>query len=176
MERKSIGMLIAALRRANGLTQKQLADQLGVSDKAVSRWERDESLPDLMLLPVIADLFHITVDELLRGERRAQADGAAEAQANADPERLKRQTRRVLNAAFGRAHGRMLIGLGCGFAGLLTAMICNFAVMRALPGLVVGLLLCLAGAALLGAFAAAALRADAEEKYDAGRCASTASA
>ena len=106
MERKSIGMLIAALRRANGLTQKQLADRLGVSDKAVSRWERDESLPDLMLLPVIADLFHITVDELLRGERRAQADGAAEAQANADPERLKRQTRRVLNAAFGRAHGR----------------------------------------------------------------------
>ena len=168
MERKSIGMLIAALRRANGLTQKQLADRLGVSDKAVSRWERDESLPDLTLLPVIADLFHITVDELLRGERRAQADGAAEAQANADPERLKRQTRRVLNAAFGRAHGRMLIGLGCGFAGLLTAMICNFAVMRALPGLVVGLLLCLAGAALLGAFAAAALRADAEEEYDAG--------
>ena len=150
MERKSIGMLIAALRRANGLTQKQLADRLGVSDKAVSRWEGDESLPDLTLLPVIADLFHITVDELLRGERRAQADGAAEAQANADPERLKRQTRRVLNAAFGRAHGRMLIGLGCGFAGLLTAMICNFAVMRALPGLVVGLLLCLAGAALLG--------------------------
>ena len=168
MERKSIGMLIAALRRANGLTQKQLADRLGVSDKAVSRWERDESLPDLTLLPVIADLFHITVDELLRGERRAQADGAAEAQANADPERLKRQTRRVLNAAFGRAHGRMLIGLGCGFVGLLTAMICNFAVMRALPGLVVGVLLCLAGAALLGAFAAAALRADAEEEYDAG--------
>lgn len=168
MERKSIGTLIAALRRANGLTQKQLADQLGVSDKAVSRWERDESLPDLTLLPVIADLFHITVDELLRGERRAQADGAAEAQANADHERLKRQTRRVLNAAFGRAHGRMLIGLGCGFAGLLTAMICNFAVMRALPGLAVGLLLCLAGAALLGAFAAAALRADAEEEYDAG--------
>ena len=89
MERKSIGTLIAALRRANGLTQKQLADRLGVSDKAVSRWERDESLPDLTLLPVIADLFHITVDELLRGERRAQADGAAEAQANADHERLK---------------------------------------------------------------------------------------
>lgn len=168
MERKSIGTLIAALRRANGLTQKQLADQLGVSDKAVSRWERDESLPDLTLLPMIADLFHITVDELLRGERRAQQSGAAEPQASPDPERLKKQTRRVLSAAYVRAHGRMLIGLGCGFVGLLTAMICNFAVMRALPGLVVGLLLCLAGAALLGAFAAAALRADAEEEYDAG--------
>lgn len=168
MERKSIGTLIAALRRANGLTQKQLADRLGVSDKAVSRWERDESLPDLTLLPVIADLFHITVDELLRGECRAQQSGAAEAQPSPDPERLKKQTRRVLSAAYVRAHGRMLIGLGCGFAGLLTAMICNFAVMRALPGLVIGLLLCLAGAALLGAFAAAALRMDTEEEYDAG--------
>lgn len=168
MERKSIGTLIAALRRANGLTQKQLADQLGVSDKAVSRWERDESLPDLTLLPMIADLFHITVDELLRGERRAQANGVAEAQPSPDPERLKKQTRRVLSAAYSRAQGRMLIGLGCGFAGLLTAMICNFAVMRALPGLVIGLLLCLAGAALLGVFAAAALRMDTEEEYDAG--------
>ena len=71
MERKSIGMLIAALRRANGLTQKQLADRLGVSDKAVSRWERDESLPDLTLLPVIADLFHITVGSAAR-RRTAQ--------------------------------------------------------------------------------------------------------
>lgn len=168
MERKSIGTLIAALRRANGLTQKQLADRLGVSDKAVSRWERDESLPDLTLLPVIADLFHITVDELLRGECRAQQSGAAEAQPSPDPERLKKQTRRVLSAAYSRAQGRMLIGLGCGFAGLLTVMICNFAVMRALPGLVIGLLLCLAGAALLGVFAAAALRMDTEEEYDAG--------
>lgn len=168
MERKSIGTLIAALRRANGLTQKQLADRLGVSDKAVSRWERDESLPDLTLLPVIADLFHITVDELLRGECRAQQSGAVEPQASPDPERLKKQTRRVLSAAYSRAQGRMLIGLGCGFAGLLTAMICNFAVMRALPGLVVGLLLCLAGAALLGVFVAAALRTDTEEEYDAG--------
>ena len=168
MERKSIGTLIAALRRANGLTQKQLADRLGVSDKAVSRWERDESLPDLTLLPVIADLFHITVDELLRGECRAQQSGAAEPQISPDPERLKKQTRRVLSAAYSRAQGRMLIGLGCGFVGLLTAMICNFAVMRALPGLVVGLLLCLAGTALLGVFAAAALRTDTEEEYDAG--------
>ena len=50
MERKSIGSFIAALRRANGMTQKELAERLSVSDKAVSRWERDENLPDLMLL------------------------------------------------------------------------------------------------------------------------------
>ena len=82
------------LRKNAGYSQSQVAERLHVTRQAVSRWERDESLPDLTLLPVIADLFHITVDELLRGERRAQADGAAEAQANADHERLKRQTRR----------------------------------------------------------------------------------
>ena len=69
MDAKKFGDFIAQARRERKLTQAQLAHRLHVTDKAVSRWERDESLPDLMLLPVIADLFHITVDELLRGER-----------------------------------------------------------------------------------------------------------
>ena len=47
MERKSIGAFISALRKSNGMTQKELAEKLCVSDKAVSRWERDESAPDL---------------------------------------------------------------------------------------------------------------------------------
>lgn len=46
MEKKTIGSFIAALRKANGLTQKELAEKLNVSDKAVSRWERDECYPD----------------------------------------------------------------------------------------------------------------------------------
>ena len=65
----TMGEKLLELRRGQGLSQEDVAEQLGVSRQAVSRWERDESLPDLMLLPVIADLFHITVDELLRGER-----------------------------------------------------------------------------------------------------------
>ena len=60
----SIGGFIAALRKANGLTQKQLAEKLNVSDKAVSRWERDECALDLSLIPVIAEIFGITSDEL----------------------------------------------------------------------------------------------------------------
>ena len=67
----SIGSFIAALRKANGLTQKQLAEKLNVSDKAVSRWERDECAPDLSLIPVISEIFGITSDELLRGQRAA---------------------------------------------------------------------------------------------------------
>ena len=68
MEKKTIGKLIAALRKVNGMTQKELGDLLYVSDKTISRWERDESVPDLQLIPVIAEIFGITTDELLRGE------------------------------------------------------------------------------------------------------------
>ena len=69
MEKKTIGKFIAVLRKANGMTQKELGEKLLVSDKTVSRWENDEFSPDISLLPAIAEIFGITVDELLRGER-----------------------------------------------------------------------------------------------------------
>ncbi len=77
MDKKSIGSFIAALRRAKGMTQKELAELLHVSDKTVSRWEVGDGTPDLALIPVLAEIFGVTCDELLRGERRADA-GAAE--------------------------------------------------------------------------------------------------
>ena len=69
MEKKTIGKFIAALRKANGMTQKELGEKLYVSDKTVSRWECDECTPELSLIPSIAEIFGITTDELLRGER-----------------------------------------------------------------------------------------------------------
>lgn len=69
MERKSMGTFIAALRKASGMTQQEVADILNVSNKTVSKWERDEGCPEIMMLPAISELFGITVDELLRGER-----------------------------------------------------------------------------------------------------------
>ena len=50
------------------LTQDQLAEQMGVSSQAVSKWENDLSCPDISLLPSLSDLFGISIDELLRGE------------------------------------------------------------------------------------------------------------
>ncbi len=78
MEAKTIGSFISALRRANGMTQKDLAERLNVSDKTVSRWERDDGAPDLSLIPVIAEIFGVTCDELLRGERRAPTPPVSE--------------------------------------------------------------------------------------------------
>ena len=70
MEKKTMGSFISALRRANGITQQELSERLGVTNKAVSRWERDENAPDISLLPAIAEIFGITTDELLSGERK----------------------------------------------------------------------------------------------------------
>ena len=70
MEKHTLGKFIAILRKAKGMTQKDLADYLFVSDKTVSRWERDESTPDINLLPVIAELFDVSVEELIIGKKR----------------------------------------------------------------------------------------------------------
>ena len=57
---------ITALRQANKMTQIELAEQLNYSDKSVSKWERGESIPDVVVLKAIADLFGVTVDYLLQ--------------------------------------------------------------------------------------------------------------
>ncbi len=69
MPKNSIGQFLAALRKSNGMTQQNVADRLNVSNKAVSRWERDECAPDLSLIPALAEMFDVTCDELLKGER-----------------------------------------------------------------------------------------------------------
>lgn len=62
----NIGKNISALRKERNMTQEELANALGVSAQAVSKWENENSCPDISLLVKIADLFSVTVDELLR--------------------------------------------------------------------------------------------------------------
>ncbi len=69
MEKKTIGAFIAVMRKSKGLTQKDLAEKLGVSDKTVSHWERNETYPDISIIPILSDIFDITCDELIRGEK-----------------------------------------------------------------------------------------------------------
>lgn len=72
MDARNTGALIAARRKALGLTQKQLAARLLVSDKAVSKWEVGASYPEVTLLPPLAQVLGLTVDELLAGAAREQ--------------------------------------------------------------------------------------------------------
>lgn len=65
----TIGNRIAMLRRQRGLKQDELAQKLNVSPQAVSKWENDQSCPDISLLPQLAAILGITVDELLSGKQ-----------------------------------------------------------------------------------------------------------
>ena len=69
IDREAFGAFLVRLRKEKELTQKELAEQLYVSDKAVSKWERGLSLPDISLLTPLAECLGVTVTELLRGER-----------------------------------------------------------------------------------------------------------
>ena len=69
IDKEGFGAFLARLRKEQGLTQRALAERLYVSDKAVSKWERGLSLPDVTLLIPLADCLGVSVTELLRGER-----------------------------------------------------------------------------------------------------------
>ena len=69
----TIGKRIALLRKEKGLTQEELATHMGVSPQAVSKWENDQTCPDISALPKLARLLSVTVDELLEGKTETTA-------------------------------------------------------------------------------------------------------
>lgn len=68
----TLGERLAAYRKEKGMTQEAVAEKLGVSGQAVSKWENGNSYPDITVLPVIAELFGITTDELLTGKKKTE--------------------------------------------------------------------------------------------------------
>ena len=69
----TIGKRIAHFRKEKGLTQEDLAQHMGISPQAVSKWENDQTCPDISALPKLARLFGVTVDELLEGKEALPA-------------------------------------------------------------------------------------------------------
>ncbi len=149
MEKKTIGKFISALRKANGMTQKELGAKLFVSDKTVSRWERDECTPELSLIPSIAEIFGITTDELLRGERNNPGREATVSEETANRQKAKsdKQFKRMLHSRKTKFTNLSFLSIGLMIAGLIAAMICNLGFSKGLLGF------CLASAF----FAAAAI-------------------
>ncbi|MBQ2881265.1 MAG: helix-turn-helix domain-containing protein [Clostridia bacterium] len=164
MEKKTIGQFIAALRKANGMTQKQLSEKLNVSDKAVSRWERDECAPDLSLIPVIAELFGVTSDEILRGERRISDDSFVETHVSGS--KSTKQLERILNDTKLKFGIRSVISLGIAVLGLLGAMLFNFGFNRAHIGFIVGCIFLLATTVCEAIFIKLAFASVSEDEFD----------
>lgn len=139
MERRTLGSFLAALRKAKGLTQQQLADLLHVSNKAVSRWERDECAPDLSLIPVIADLFGVTADELLRGQRAAPGE---------TPTPSPRRAAELLTNRLMRFRSLSYIAAALTALGLLAMLVCAYAFYQPVLGCGLALACFLASAVL----------------------------
>ena len=80
MDLHKVGVFITSLRKEKGLTQKELAEKLNITDSAVSKWERGNSLPDTALLMPLCEFLGISITELLNGAKVAQQDAAAVAE------------------------------------------------------------------------------------------------
>ena len=72
MDQIKIGKFIAEMRKQKGLTQRQLAETLLISDKTVSKWETGRGLPEVSLMMPLCEILDINVNELLSGERLAE--------------------------------------------------------------------------------------------------------
>ena len=75
MKKETMGMMIATKRKELGMTQLDLAEKMGVTDKAVSKWERDLSYPDINSLPQLAEVFDMSVDDLMQVKRESMEQG-----------------------------------------------------------------------------------------------------
>ena len=82
MNQEKIGKFILELRREKNMSQQELADKLGVTDRAISHWENGRRLPDYSLLPILCDILSISINELFRGEKISKEDYKKKADEN----------------------------------------------------------------------------------------------
>lgn len=113
LDQKKTGMFINEVRKEKGLTQKQLAEEIGVSDKAVSKWENGRGMPDTSLIPELCRVLDININELLSGERLSKDAYNGKAENNMvelikDNEKTKREN---IGSAIGTITGAVLLCL-----------------------------------------------------------------
>jgi len=82
MKQEKMGAFIAETRKQQGMTQKELAEKIGISDKTVSKWECGNSIPDISYLEALCDSLDIKVNELLSGERLTDKSYSEKAEEN----------------------------------------------------------------------------------------------
>lgn len=121
IDKEKFGAFVARLRKEKGLTQKDLAEKLYVSDKAVSKWERGLSIPDVALLVPLAEILGVTVTELLECRRIPQAE-------NMDSRQTEELVQKVIGMTAeepGSRAKRALRLLLCALAGCLELWLLN---------------------------------------------------
>lgn len=126
MDNEKMAQFIAERRKLKKLTQKQLADKLGVTDKAVSKWERGLSCPDILLLTKLAEILGVSISELLSGENTESSnvddvDAIVETTLLYSDNVTKRKTKHISSTLAGIITSLSILGI-------LVCSICNLAI------------------------------------------------
>ncbi|MGF7141688.1 transcriptional regulator with XRE-family HTH domain [Anaerotaenia torta] len=82
MDQIKTGKFIATLRHGEGMTQEALAQKIGVTNKTISRWETGNYMPDIEMLQLLSEIFHVSINELLCGERLTDSEFKEKADLN----------------------------------------------------------------------------------------------
>ena len=135
IDKEKFGEFISQLRKENGMTQKELAEKLFVSDKAVSKWERGQSLPDITMLNPLAEALGVTAAELLNCGKLAQeeiinAEQVEELVGKAINFSEDEKTKRAISTK------GILMYLLCIIIGVSGAVICNFIYLESVNKLI----------------------------------------
>lgn len=117
MTNKSMGDMISTLRKEKGMTQSELAEKMNVTDKAVSKWERNLSCPDINSIPKLAQILDITIEELL----------------NAQTKKVTTKTDEIIDLAL------ISIGLAMGSCIIVTSILKEIDINSAIPILGIGI-------------------------------------
>ena len=123
MAKQTIGEFLATLRKANGYTQQEIANRLGISNRTLSGWECDNVLPDILLLPALADIYGVTVDEILAGERKERKDVAL----------TTKSEKHILKSKIARFTMQSYILVGIIIVGIALAAFCAFVTATSSP-------------------------------------------
>lgn len=153
MDQSKTGRFIAQRRRARNLTQRQLADQLAISDKTVSKWECGKGLPEVALMLPLCEILQITVNDLLSGEKVAEGEYQKKAEENL-MELMKENAEN---------RERMTLSILCGAVTVIAvcALVALASLLELPAAARIGLLLFALGTAALGIGTAARLEAKA---------------
>ena len=124
MDQVKIGQFIASCRKEQGMTQANLAERLGITDRAVSKWETGKSLPDSGIMLELCGFLHISVNELLSGERIMSEvyDKRAEENLLAMRREVEEKNRLLLRMEYWIAIPAIIAGLTIVFAASFTEM------------------------------------------------------
>ena len=138
MSANQIGEFLAALRKARGFTQQEVAEKLGVSNKTVSSWETGTSCPDISMLPVLAELYKVTCDEIVKGKRINTVEPEKVSQAKREnANKLLQKQKSDITVVYGISIALILVGI------LLTSII-GYVATESLLGFFIGLILLIA--------------------------------